>query len=415
MNEQGRKHFWMGLAVLHLALVALFGFLLRTKILFSIAFLDYRNLLQAHSHFAFTGWLGLGLVTLLVYSLLPPEVADSRKYQRLLMAITLAAWGIAFLFPLFGFKSFAVIFPLLYMVLSYVFAFLFGRDVQRHVQNPTVRWLAYGSVGTLALSSIGMILLAYIFLAGSTNSVLYRAANYIFLHFQYNGFFTLAVFTIYAKQTMQSEALKPSFQKFALFQILAAVPATYLSLLWIERTSYYIIGGIGALLMVISLYHFLRYLTQSRPEQVFRQKLAVHLWKVAGLSFVLKTMMQIGTLVPSLGHAVFSDRPVIIGFMHLVFLAFVSFYVLAVLVKEGFFTDAKGKPHYVPIVVFAAGVISNEIFLGVQGLEILFQTNSYIYNWLLWGSTILLFAGAALMCAVRWEIARKITGRSKQN
>lgn len=408
MNQQGRKHFWMGLALLHLALVALFGFLLRTKILFSIAFLDYRNLLQAHSHFAFNGWLGLGLIALLVYGLLPPEVAGSRFYQRLLTAIAVSAWGIALFFPFFGFKSFAVVFPLIYMALSYVFALRFGSDVKRHVQTSTVRWLAFGSVGALALSSIGMILLVYIFLANSTNSILYRTANYIFLHFQYNGFFSLAVFTLFARQAIGGNAIKPSFQKFALFQVLAAIPATFLSLLWLEKTSYYLIGGIGALLMIVSLFYFIKYLTETRPEQVFQQRLSVNLWKLAGLSFVFKTLMQIGTLVPSLGHAVFSDRPVIIGFMHLVFLAFVSFYVLAVLANEGFFTDAKGKLHYVPIVVFATGVISNEIFLGVQGLEILFQTNSFIYNWLLWGSTILLFGGAVLILAVRWSLVKSM-------
>jgi hypothetical protein len=61
----------------------------------------------------------------------------------------------------------------------------------------------------------------------------------------------------------------------------------------------------------------------------------------------------------------------------------------------------------VPVVIFITGVISNEIFLGIQGLEILFQNNSYVYNWLLWGSTILLLAGALLMALVRWRITRK--------
>jgi hypothetical protein len=407
MNQQEKKFFWMGLAISHLALVALFGFLLRTKILFSIAFLDYRNLLQAHAHFAFTGWLGLALITLLLYGLLPADIANKKQYQRLLAAITLSAWGIALFFPVFGYKSFAVIFPLLYMVLSYVFIFWFGKEVVQQEKQPAVRWLAIASVVGLVLSSIGMILLVYIFLGNSTNSILYRAANYIFLHFQYNGFFSLAVLALYAKQASAHGAIKSSFQKFALFQVLAVVPATYLSLLWIEKTSYYIIGGIGALMMLISLVYFIRYLTESRPEQVFHQKLGVNLWKLAGLSFIIKTLMQIGTLVPSLGHAVFSDRPVIIGFMHLVFLAFVSFFVLAVLVQEGFFTDAKGKLHYVPVVIFVTGVISNEIFLGIQGLEILFQNNSYVYNWLLWGSTILLLAGALLMALVRWRITRK--------
>ena len=121
---------------------------------------------------------------------------------------------------------------------------------------------------------------------------------------------------------------------------------------------------------------------------------------MAFLSFGLKMVLHVGTLIPALGHAVYGDRPVIIGFLHLVFLAFVSFFILSSLMEQGLFTK-KQKLICFPFIVFALGVITTEGLLMLQGLGILFQTNSYIYNWLLWAASILLFLGALLILAGR--------------
>ena len=120
------------------------------------------------------------------------------------------------------------------------------------------------------------------------------------------------------------------------------------------------------------------------------------LWMLAAASFFLKTAMQCGTLVPSLAHAIFSDRPVIIGFLHLVFLALVSFYLLGSYALEGAEGHERPAPS-LPVKVFAAGVIATESLLMLQGLQILFRYNSDAYAWLLWVAAMLLLAGALLM------------------
>ena len=65
------KKFWIGLSLFNLALVAFFGLLMRSKMLFPIPFVDYRHIISAHSHLAFSGWVGLALLTLLIYHVLP--------------------------------------------------------------------------------------------------------------------------------------------------------------------------------------------------------------------------------------------------------------------------------------------------------------------------------------------------------
>src|SRR5215218_2509474 len=100
-----RKPFWINLCLLNLCIVAFFGLLLRSKILFSIPFLDYRNVLSAHSHFAFAGWAGLSLITLLIYELLPEPLAQKPIYLWLLASLDVSALGMAFTFPFLGYTG----------------------------------------------------------------------------------------------------------------------------------------------------------------------------------------------------------------------------------------------------------------------------------------------------------------------
>jgi hypothetical protein len=114
-------------------------------------------------------------------------------------------------------------------------------------------------------------------------------------------------------------------------------------------------------------------------------------------------LLHVGTIFPGLGNAVYGDRPVIIGFLHLVFLGFVSFYILAILIESGYFTK-KGKLIQFPFFVFAFGIISNEMILMLQGLGILFSTNFDVYKWLLWLTSIILFTGALLIVCLRLNV-----------
>ena len=92
------------------------------------------------------------------------------------------------------------------------------------------------------------------------------------------------------------------------------------------------------------------------------------------------------------------ERLLVIGFLHLVFLAFVSFYILSNTIRDGFFTRRQ-KVAAIPFYVFGLGILVNEVFLMIQGLEILLKTYSPIYNWILWIGAILLFIGAVALAA----------------
>lgn len=398
------KSFWIGLSLLNLSIVALFGFILRSKILFPLEFVDYRSMLSAHSHFAFGGWVGLCLLTLLVYDVLPAPFSQKPFYQWMLAGIEISSLGMAAFFPFEGYSAIAIFFSSLYIVVTYVFGPVFLKDVIKSVQQKAVRWLAIGAIISLLVSAIGPLGLVYILLSGSTDSILYRDSIYTFLHFQYNGFFTLAVFALFF-QFLHTKGIQPGkpAHRFVLFLCLSILPALFLSLLWHGKALQYSIAAVGAIFILAAISQFAPFFFRLQKKDLFTSSLAGTFWTFSILSFLLKMLLNVGTLIPSLGHAVYGARPVIIGFLHLVFLGFVTFFALSRFLEDGLFTVGRPRPVKLPFYLFTAGIIGNESFLALQGLGILFKTNSGIYNWLLWGCSILLFTGSCAIAGAYWS------------
>ncbi|GAB4092908.1 hypothetical protein [Flaviaesturariibacter terrae] len=396
------KHLYARLGLSNLALVALFGVGLRLKILFELPFIDYRNLLSAHSHFAFAGWVGFMLLTVLLHYLLPADIAAQKKWGRLLLAVDACALGMAFSFPFGGYRAAALIFSSGYILLTYVFAVLYWPVFRKHASKPE-RLLVTGSILSLLLSAAGPAVLAWMIRTGSADSLLYRDAIYWFLHFQYNGFFTLALMAWFFRARFPSATpLPPVAKRFAGCLTASVLPSLFLALLWHNRPLYYAISAVGVALLLASLYYLAQILAAPGALAFCRHRLSRRLLRLSFLSLALKLLLQAGTILPSLGNAVYGDRPVIIGFLHLVFLGFVSFCLLAILVEEGYFTKERGM-RATAIVLFAAGVFANEALLMLQGLGVLLGTNSRYYSWGLLAAALLLLAGAVSMAVSVWR------------
>ncbi|RYZ62112.1 MAG: hypothetical protein EOO14_03225 [Chitinophagaceae bacterium] len=396
-----KRSFWISLCLVNLCLVAFFGFTLRSKILFPLSFLDYRNVLSAHSHFAFAGWAGLALMTLLIYDLLPGTLSEKKIYQWILGGIEVSSLGMAFTFPFYGYNAASIFFSTLYIFVAFVFAFVFFKDVKRTNYPFVLKLLSISAVSSLLLSFLGTLGLVYILGSRSNDAILYRDSIYVFLHFQYNGFFTLSVFSLLLNYLVKKGiGIDKSARLFSVFLFLSVAPALFLSLLWHNNSLFYILAAIGCVLILIGLYYFLLFFRNLQKVQVFSSGLAGTFWLFAALSFALKMLLNVGTIFPQLGNEVYGDRPVIIGFLHLIFLGFLSFYILFTLIEDGYFSR-EGKVIAFPFLVFSTGIIANEFFLMVQGLGILFKTNSKAFPWLLWGAAILLFTGSVAIAISR--------------
>jgi hypothetical protein len=406
-----KRSFWITLSLVNLCIVAFLGFCLRSKILFSIPLINYRYFLSAHSHFAFAGWAGLALMTLLIYDLLPESVSQKKIYHWILLGIEVSSLGMAFSFPFYGYTAVSIFFSTLYIVVTVVFAPVFIKDILRFSNHRTIKLLSISAVSSLIISFLGALGLVYILLSRSGNSILYRDSIYTFLHFQYNGFFTLAIFALLNQYLMNKGIVaNKNARMFSIFLCLSIVPALFLSLLWHNSSFFYILAGIGCVFIIISLIYFLGFFRSIKVSQLFSSTFARTLWLFAIFSFCLKMLLNVGTIFPQLGNAVYGDRPVIIGFLHLVFLGFLTFYLLATLLENNYFIKNK-KTIVLPFYIFSFGILANEVLLMIQGLGILFKTNNEIYKWLLWLTSILLFLGALFILLSRLSI---INGQNKK-
>ena len=393
------KERWIGFSLFNLCIVAILGFALRSKILFPLPFIDFRNLESAHSHFAFSGWVGLSLTTCLIYELFPREVYGKKIYQWILWLSMITAWGMLITFPFTGYAAGSIIFSTGYIFTNYVFAVTFIKDVKKHVGDKGIRWLCYSAVASLVLSSIGPFGLAYQMISKSRGLFSFRDFIYTFLHFQYNGFFTLGVLALFLNRLLKvTKPLPKAAWPFCVFVCCSILPSLFLSLLWHNQPVLYLVAGLGALLLAASLYYLVRISAGLRHGELFSGQPARLLFKLSFFSLGLKLLLQIGTIFPVLGNAVYGDRPLIIGFLHLVFLGYVTLYLLSSFINEGYFM-IKERIIIVPFIVFTVGVFINEVLLMLQGLGILLQTNSKIFDWLLWITSAILFTGAIMIRA----------------
>src|SRR4051812_15024270 len=109
------KNGWLTAAIVNLSVVALLGVILRSKIMFSIPGIDFRNVLQSHSHYAFGGWITLCLMTLMAYEILPEECYQRPVYKWLLSGIFICAAGMLLSFPFVGYSYVSILFSTLFI------------------------------------------------------------------------------------------------------------------------------------------------------------------------------------------------------------------------------------------------------------------------------------------------------------
>jgi hypothetical protein len=171
---------------------------------------------------------------------------------------------------------------------------------------------------------------------------------------------------------------------------------------------YWDISLAGCVLIILSLIWFFRMLFAEKKIFIHPPaSFAKTLWNFSMIAFVIKMILQAGTIIPQLAKIVFGDRPAIIGFLHLVFLGFVTFFILSIYCSIKAF-DAKNYFTKFALIFFSCAILLNEATLLFQGVGILFETTSHIYPWLLWIAAICLFTGAVLMATARLKTISRL-------
>ena len=139
------------------------------------------------------------MTLLVIYLANQTGAAVYKRYRWLLAANLFSAYGMLIAFPIEGYGLYSIIFSTLSIFVSYVFAVFYWRDVNKLAANNSSHAWFKAAVLFNAFSSLGTLGLAFMMYAKMIHQNWYLAAEYFYLHFQYNGWFFFACMGLFTK------------------------------------------------------------------------------------------------------------------------------------------------------------------------------------------------------------------------
>lgn len=384
---------WFLLGILNLSIVALLGSLMRYKMAFSFPFFVQNNLLHAHSHFAFSGWISHILFTgLTILISTAVDKVKQKKYSLLIIANLCSAFGMLIAFTIQGYKAVSIAFSTLSLIVAVTFAYCFIRDSKYLPRNSRAKPWAIAGLIFNVLSVAGPFTLAYVMASKSNNHELSLASIHYYLHFQYNGWFffgSMALVTTLLPRAFPN--LKGYFNLFAL----TVIPTFFLSVpgatlpAWLSTVT-----GIAALLQLITwlvlLISCLPVLTRKpymNPDPVMNL-----LFYTAAIAMTIKFVLQAVSVIPSMSQLLFDYRAVVIAYLHLVLLGIYSLFIIGYSFRSGILQATKTAK--IASTAFFTGVLLNELFLGVQSIALFTYIPLPYINEMLFSAALLLLISA---------------------
>lgn len=379
---------WLRISFFNLLLVATLGAILRYKIAFPLPLIDQRNLLHAHSHFAFAGWISQALMALII-SRLPLYSSNFplRKFALPLQINLLSAFGMLLSFPFEGYGPVSIFFSNLQILGSVIFMIRLWKATA--VSNAVViKWFKAASFFNV-FSALGAFSLAFMMATKKMDQHAYLGSVYFFLHFQYNGWFSFVVLGLLSELIEQKGIDVRKLNKIFYWVLFACIPAFGLSVMWVKMGwVIYVIVVCAALLQFAGAFNLIYLTIKAGLFKHMRNSLAKWILILSLIAFGIKMMLQLGSTVPALSKLAFGYRPIVIGYLHLVLLGFVSFFIIGYgLMKRFVLISVASKAG---LIIFIIGVIANELMLCLEGIT------AINYGSIAYGNTILFFIGTAM-------------------
>lgn len=352
-------------------ITALSGLFMRVAPFMKVSFIPYANILHAHSHIALLGWTFLGVF---IIFLAIQWSSIKNKLHSVLLTITLFIVSllmfIAFLRQ--GYGLFSIIMSTVHIFVEYWAIIFIYQQVKAQKKLSSIGTLFIkGSLIALFISSFGPFTLAYISANKLQDSVVFDMAIYFYLHFQYNGWLTLILIgtflLILQKKDihLHTSLLRNGFWIY----FISLFPWYFLSILWVDLGSYSnifaTIGSVGqwggVILIILGISKVWTSIKAKLP------RLSIISLTVTFILLFLKSTMELGLILPSVATLVYETRNVIIGYLHLTLLGFVSIFILAQYQMMNIIDTTK-KVVYISFIIFFGGFILNELLLFTIGL-----------------------------------------------
>lgn len=360
-----------------LFVVAIIGTLLRSPYVAALP-LKYTNLVHAHSHTAFQGWIYTIMFLLLTSTFITKEQILKGRYYLQFKLTVLIVLGVLVSFSLQGYGLYSIIFSTLFQVLNYWFIYRFLKDSgQAKPGSANFIALRFIKTGLLlgVLSTIMPFGIGFLSANGQSGTELYHAFVYTFMHLQYNGWFLFVALGLFYEFLEKNNVTFNSIQAnlFYWFFTVSIIPAIALSLLGMSFSKYFILPAyFSALLQILGLLFFLLSLPRKTADVLRHKAPWLRLYLLVFLaSFLVKNILQILSAFPAFQIYAFNNKLVILAYLHLTLIGAISFLFLALMIEM----------KWIVADIFASfgnsllllGFVSTELILTLGGLGLYYS------------------------------------------
>jgi hypothetical protein len=389
-------------ALVNFFIAAVIGLALRLHPLGLLTGFHYKNWLHTHSHLAFLGWVYPAIIAFLVERR-PQPAGNMLTY--LFGSMQVLVLGMLITFPQYGYGWPSIVVLSLHMVATIWLVFYLKRNVRQEYR--IAGSYVQGGAWLLIISALGALALGPVSALGLKYSPYYFSAIYFYLHFQYNGWFTLAIVGIlvtYMPRTLSAGMRRPAW--YALWFLVAGILSTYaLSILgygvpaWVHA-----VGASGALAQIVGFG-----ILSAVAVRVFRSAHITMtttvrlLFAMALASLVLKLLLQLLSAWPPLTDFAYSSHDLVIAYLHEYLIGTITLTLMALAVMHGWI-DLQRSSARCGIWIFIAGFFLTEAALLLRALWPVVDP--------IWMQYILV-SGAALMVGALACIAGGVIKRGK--
>ena len=235
-----------------------------------------------------------------------------KKYRFILNANLFTAFGMLVTFPFQGYGAYSITFSTLSIFVSYAFAIMYWKDLNRLTQKNISAYWFKAAVVLNAFASLGAFCLAFMRIEKIIHQNWYLAAEYFYLHFQYNGWFFFACMGLIS--TIVSANTRPIILKMIFILFAAAVlPAYFLSTLWMPIPLGVYILVIAAAVAQILGWIYMVGIIKKQAHTLNNTMPAIAKWLLifSAIALSIKLLLQLGSTIPSLSDLAFGFRPIL--------------------------------------------------------------------------------------------------------
>ncbi len=357
------------ISLLNFFILALIGAYLRLVPVAPVSILDYKNVLHAHSHFAFTGWVFIGFLYVFesIFKIIRSCITP-KQWNIILIGAILSAYGMLFSFPFQGYGLISIIFSTASILVSTYFAFLIWKLRKKFFERIEYKFLLAG-LFFMVLSSFGPFATGPIIVLGYSGTAIYHNAVYFFLHFQYNGFFIFFILAVFYKIISESN-IKHSGAKVLTLLFITCIFSFSLSVLWSRPSLFiYIISICAALIQLYAGYYLINDLIKIKWKQTILRLLMLMI--ITGIG--LKMVLQLTGSFPVMANLAYERKDLVIAFLHLVLLGIVTSFIFLIMLKSMQLQRLNRMKIF--IVGFILSFILSELLLVSRGLHLMASTS----------------------------------------